>query len=98
MGTATSALRLGPPYPRPRLRPVGPILTPLLYIQEPAIIEYFSGQPINSITGPTIANRVNRFICREPLAFERNISYSMGSYFDFLDTGANKSNARDVQT
>ena len=75
---------------------MGPKLIPLLCIQEPAIVEHYGGQPINSTTSFIIANRVNRFICREPLAFERNTGYTMGSYFDFPDAGANKSNTRDV--
>ena len=80
------------------LRPVVPKLTPLLCIQEPAIVEYCGSRPINSITGFIIVNRVNRFIYREPLAFEQNTSYAMGSCFDFPNTGANKLNTRDVLT
>jgi hypothetical protein len=56
--------------PRLRLRPVRPKLTPLLCIQEPTIIQRRGSQLISSITGSTIANRVDRSIYREPLAFE----------------------------
>ena len=93
MGAATSASR-----PRPRPRPVGPKLTPLLHIQEPAIVEHHSGRPINFTTGSTIVNRIDRFTCRESLAFERNTGYTQGSHFDFRDAGANKSNLRDILT
>ena len=88
-------LRAPRPHPRPRLRPVEPKLTPLLYIQEPAIIERRGSRAINSITSSIIANRVDRSTRREPSAFERN---TMGSHFDFRDAGANKSNARDILT
>ena len=74
---------------------MGPKLTPLLRIQEPAIIERRVNWPINSTTGSTITNRVDRSARREPLVFERN---TMGSHFDFRDVGANKSNARDILT
>ena len=77
---------------------MGPKLTPLLCIQEPAIIKRWGGQPINSTTGSTIANRVDRSTRREPSAFERNTGYTMGSQFDFRDVGANKLNARDILT
>ena len=77
---------------------MGPKLTPLLRIQEPAIIERRGDQPINSTTDSTVANRVNRFTRREPSAFERNTGYTMGSHFDFCDAGANKSNSRDILT
>jgi len=80
------------------MRLVGPKLTPLLRIQEPTIIERRGGRPINSITGFIIANCVDRSTCKEPLAFERNTGYTMGSHFDFRDAGANKSNARDIRT
>ena len=76
------------------MRPVEPKLTPLLCIQEPAIIERRGGRAINSTTSSIIANRVDRSSRREPPAFERN----MGSHFDFRDAGANKSNARDILT
>ena len=75
-----------------------PKLTPLLRIQEPAIVERRGGQPINSTTGSTIANRVDRSTYGEPSAFERNTGYTMGSHFDFRDAGTNKSNARDILT
>ena len=52
--------------------PVGPKSIPLLRIQEPAIVEHRGSQPINSTTGPKIANRVDRSSRREPSAFERN--------------------------
>ena len=86
------------PRPRPRLRPVRPKLIPLLRIQEPTIIERWGGRPINSTTGSTIANCVDRSTRRELSAFERNTGYTMGSHFDFRDAGANKSNARDILT
>jgi hypothetical protein len=85
------------PAPTPA-RPVGPKLTPVLRIQEPTIIERRGGQPINSITGSIIANRVDRSTRREPLAFERNTGHAMGSHFDFRDAGANKLNTRDILT
>ena len=75
-----------------------PKLTPLLRIQEPAIVERRGSRPINSTTGSTIANRVDRSTYGEPPAFERNTGYTMGSHFDFRDAGANKSNARDILT
>ena len=78
MGAATSAS-----HPRPG--PVGPKSTPLLRIQEPAIVERRGGRLINSITSSTIANRVDRSTRRD-------------SHFDFRDAGANKSNARDILT
>ena len=87
--------------PRPAPTParlVKPKSTPVLRIQEPAIVERRGGRPINSTTGSTIANRVDRSTCREPSAFERNTGYTMGSHFDFRDAGANKSNARDILT
>ena len=87
-----------PPRPRLRPRPVRPKSTPLLRIQEPAIVERRGGQPINFTTSSKIANRVDRSTRREPSAFERNTSYTMGSHFDFRDAGANKSNARDILT
>jgi len=62
-----------------RPRPVGPKLTSLLRIQEPAIVERRGRRPINSTTSSTIANRVDRSTRREPSAFERN---TMGSHFD----------------
>ena len=65
LGAATSASR-------PRLRPVGPKLTPLLCIQKSVIVERRGGRPINSTTGSIITNRVDRSTCREPLAFKRN--------------------------
>ena len=49
---------------------------PQLCIQEPAIVERCHGWPIGSTTGSIIANRVDKFTCREPLAFERNTGYS----------------------
>jgi len=93
LGATASASRPRPrPRPRPSVRPVGP---KLLRIQEPAIVERRDGRPINSTTRSTIANRVDRSTCREPLVFKRN---TMGSHFDFRDAGANKSNARDILT
>ena len=77
---------------------MGPKLIPLLRIQESAIIERQGGRPINSMTGSTIANRVDRSTCRELLAFERNTGYTMCSHFGFRDAGANKSHARDILT
>ena len=56
-------------------RLVGPKSTPLLCIQGPAIAERRGGRSINPIIGSTIANRVDRSTCREPLAFERNTGY-----------------------
>ena len=61
-----------PPASRPGGRPVGPKLTPLLRIQEPAIVKHRGGRPIYSTTGSTIANRVDRSTYGEPSAFERN--------------------------
>ena len=58
--------------PAPGLRPVGPKSTPLLRIQEPAIVERRGGRPIHSTTSSTISNRVDRSTRREPSAFERN--------------------------
>ena len=86
------------PCPRLCLAPGGTQINTLLCIQEPAIIEHCGGRPINSITGFTIANRVNRFICKEPLAFKRNTGYAIGLYFDFPDVGVNKLNVCDVLT
>jgi len=80
------------------MRPVGPKSTPLLCIQEPAIIERRDSRLLNSTTGPIIAKRVDRSTRREPSAFERNTDYTMGSHFDFRDAGANKSNTRDILT
>ena len=80
------------------MRPVGPKSTPLLRIQGPAIVERRGGQSINYTTGSTIANRVDRSTRREPLTFERNTGYTIGSHFDFRDAGANKSNACDILT
>ena len=97
LGAATSASRLRP-HPRPRLRPVGPKSTPLLYIQEPIILEYRGSRPINSITSSIIANRVNRSTCREPLVFKQNTGYTIDLHFDFRNAGTNKSNARDILT
>ena len=79
---------------------VGPGLTPLLCIQEPAIVERRGGRPINFTTGSTIVNRIDRFTYRELLllAFEQNTSYATTRTFDFRDAGANKSNARDILT
>ena len=77
---------------------MGPKSTPLFRIQKPAIVERRGGQPVNSTTSSTIANRVNRSTRREPSAFERNTSCAMDSHFDFRDAGANKSNARDILT
>ena len=91
MGAATSASR-------PRPRPAGPKSTPLLCIQEPAIVECRGGRPINFTTGSIIIDRIDRFTHREPSAFERNTSNTLGSHFDFRDVGANKSNARDILT
>jgi len=85
------------PTPTPA-RLVEPKSTPMLRIQEPAIVERRGGRPINSITGSIIANRVDRSTCREPSAFERNTGHTMGLYFDFRNVGANKSNARDILT
>ena len=93
MGAATSASR-----PRPRPRPVGPKSTPLLCIQEPAIVERRGGRSINFTTGSIIIDRIDRFTHREPSAFERNTGNTPGSHFDFRDAGANKSNARDILT
>ena len=62
------------------------------------IVECRGGRPINSTTGSTIANRVDRSTRREPSAFERNTGYTMGSQFDFRDAGTNKSNTRDILT
>ena len=89
MGAATSASRP---------RPVGPKSTPLLRIQEPAIVERRGGRSINFTTGSIIVNRINRFTRREPSAFERNTGYTLGSHFDFRDAGTNKLNARDILT
>jgi len=77
---------------------VGPKSTPLLRIQGPAIVERRGSRPIDPTTGSTIANRVDRSTRREPSAFDRNTGYTIGSHFDFRDTGANKSNARDILT
>ena len=91
MGATTSASR-------PRPRPAGPKSTPLLRIQELAIVERRGGRPINFTTGSIIIDRINRFTLREPSAFERNTGNTLGSHFDFCDTGANKSNACDILT
>ena len=85
------------PTPAPA-RPVGPKSTPLLRIQEPAIVEHRGSRPINFTTSSKIANRVDRSTRREPLAFERNTSYTLGSQFNFRKAGANKSNIRDILT
>ena len=53
-----------------------PIPTRICLIQEPAIIERRRGWPIGSITSSIIANRVDRFTRREPLAFEGNTGYA----------------------
>ena len=74
---------------------MGPKSTPLLRIQEPAIVERRGGRLINSTTSSTIANRVDRSTRRESSAFERN---TMGPHFDFRDADANKSDARDILT
>ena len=61
--------------PSPTLRQIAKINTshlPQLRIQEPTIVEHRRSRPIGSTTSSTIANRVDRFTCREPLAFERN--------------------------
>ena len=89
MGAATSASRP---------RPVGPKSTPLLRIQEPAIVERRGGRPINSTTSSTIVNRVDTSTRREPSAFERYTGYTLGSHFNFRDVGANKLNPRDILT
>jgi len=73
---------------------VGPKLTPLLRTQEPAIIERQGSWPINSTTGSTIANRVNRSTRRKPSAFEQNTGCTMS----LRNAGANKSNTRDILT
>ena len=75
-----------------------PKLTPLLRIQEPAIVELRGGRPINFTTGSIITNHVDRSTYGEPSAFERNTGYTIGSHFNFRDVGANKSNARDILT
>ena len=85
------------PAPRPG-RPMGPKLIPLLCIQELAIVERQGGRPINSTTGFTIANSVDKSTCREHSAFKRNTGHIMGLHFDFRDAGANKSNAHDILT
>jgi len=90
LGAAASASR-----PRPGMRPMEPKLTPLLRIQEPAIIERRGSRPINSTTGSTIANHVDRSTRRESSVFERN---TIGLHFDFRNIGANKSNARNIIT
>jgi len=65
--------------PRPHLclRPMGPKLTPLLCIQKLAIIKGHGSWPINSITSSTIANCVNRFICKKSSAFEQNTGHRL---------------------
>ena len=85
-------------HPRAHAPTVGPKSTPLFRIQGPAIVERRGGRLINHTTGPIIANRVDRFTCKEPLAFKQNTSYTIGSHFDFRDAGANRSNARDILT
>ena len=61
-------------------------------------MERRGGWLISSITGSTIANRVNKFTCRKPLAFERNTSYTIGSHFDFCNVGTNKLNVHNILT
>ena len=80
------------------MRLVQPKLTPLLRIQEPAIAKRRGGRPINSTTSSTIADCVDRSTRREPLAFGRNTGYTISLHFDFRDSDANKSNARDILT
>ena len=62
------------------------------------IVERRGGWLINFITSFIIINCINRFTRREPLEFERNTGYTLGSQINFRKAGANKSNICDILT